>query len=162
MYALQALLLLLTPCKSFYLNNLNTVATNVTSSRKSLMSTAFVSSYLTLKEQSNDSDIQTTKTTAEEEEEAVPNALDNYPTAGGMYDISEGPGHHLINVDHDKLHDLEEIKSVNVHEVEVDAVTVTFVSFITVALFLITLAFVEDGNKEGLNSLIARIQNFMS
>ena len=81
----------------------------------------------------------------------------HYPTEGGMYDISEGPGHHLINVDHDKLHDVEEMKSVNVHEVKVDAVTVTFASFASLALVLFLLAFSDEGD---LGNFIARVQNY--
>lgn len=67
----------------------------------------------------------------------------HYPTAGGMYDISEGPGHHLINVNHDKLEDVEKLKkqSVNVHEVEVDAATITMICFGTLALFLLFSGF---------------------
>ncbi len=79
----------------------------------------------------------------------------HYPTSGGMYDISEGPGHHLINVDHDKLDNLEERQSVNVHEVELDAATVTLVSFGTLALILFVLAFTEEG---GLFSLVERFR----
>ena len=82
----------------------------------------------------------------------------HYPTAGGMYDISEGPGHHLINVDHDKLDDLGD-KSVNVHEVQLDAVTVTFLSFAFLALSFFVFAFSAAG---GLNNAIARIQNFLT
>ena len=89
------------------------------------------------------------------DDQAPPHYRLHYPTAGGMYDISEGPGHHLINVDHDKLTDLGD-KSVSVHEMKLDAVTVTFLSFTLLALFLFVFAFSDGG---GLDNLIAWFQN---
>jgi len=80
----------------------------------------------------------------------------HYPTAGGMFDVSVGPSHHLVGVDHEKLKDLEnKPPSVNVHEVKVDAVTVTFFSF-ALALCVFILAMDETGL---MGSYIAKIQN---
>eukprot|EP01083_Nonionella_stella_P037319 101724_1 len=59
----------------------------------------------------------------------------HYLTEGGMYDISEGPEHHLINVNHEQLENLSH-KSENVFEVKkLDVLTVTIAVFVWLALF---------------------------
>lgn len=79
----------------------------------------------------------------------------HYPSAGSMFDITQGPGHHLINVDHNKLDDMGD-KTVNVNEMKLDAVTVTFFSFTFLALCVFVFVFVDGGV-----GLIARFQNAM-
>jgi hypothetical protein len=80
---------------------------------------------------------------------------EHYLTAGGMYEISSGPDHHLINVDHEQLDSLGD-KSVNVHELKLDAVTVTFVTFAFGALCLFGFAFIDG---ELVSNVVARVQN---
>lgn len=99
----------------------------------------------------NDKDMIT-----KEDELEQPHYHLHYPTAGGIFDISRGPDHHLINVDHDKLNDLGD-KSVNVHEMKLDAVTVTVATFGFLALCFFVFVFMDGGG--GLSNLIARIQN---
>ncbi len=99
----------------------------------------------------NDKDLIT-----KEDELEQPHHRLHYPTAGGIFDISRGPDHHLINVDHDKLDDLGD-KSVNVHEMKLDAVTVTVASFGFLALCFFVFVFMDGGG--GLSNLIARIHN---
>ena len=65
------------------------------------------------------------------------------PTEGKMFDIDKGPGHHLIDVDKKDLEDLGD-KSVEVHEMKVDAATVTLVSFGMLALFLFVMPFMNQ------------------
>lgn len=60
-----------------------------------------------------------------------------------MFDIDKGPGHHLIDVDHKDLEDLGD-KSVEVHEVKVDATTLTLASFGFLALFLFVVPFINQ------------------
>lgn len=72
-----------------------------------------------------------------------------------MFDITQGPGHHLINVDHNKLDDMGD-KTVNVNEMKLDAVTVTFFSFTFLALCVFVFVFGDGGV-----GLIARFQNAM-
>jgi len=66
----------------------------------------------------------------------------HYPTEGGMFDINKGPSHHLIEVAPEDLVALGD-KSVEVHELKVDAATLTFASFGAMALFLFVLAFIK-------------------
>jgi hypothetical protein len=62
----------------------------------------------------------------------------HYPTEGKMFDIDKGPDHHLIEVDHKDLENLGD-KSVQVHEVKVDAVSITLATFGILALLLFAL-----------------------
>ena len=82
----------------------------------------------------------------------------HYPTEGEMFDIEKGPGHHLIDAIPKDIEDLgdksvmidanpkviEDLgdKSVNVHEMKVDAATITFLSFGILALLLFVVPFV--------------------
>jgi len=59
----------------------------------------------------------------------------HYPTEGGMFDISKGPSHHLIDVDPENIEALGD-NSVEVHEMKVDASTLTFAFFGFMAFFL--------------------------
>lgn len=65
-----------------------------------------------------------------------------YATEGGMFDITQGPGHHLIDVAPEDLQAFEQEKSVEVHEMKVDASTLTVVSFGFLAFFLFVLPFI--------------------
>jgi hypothetical protein len=67
----------------------------------------------------------------------------HYPTEGKMFDIDKGPGHHLIDVDHKDLEKLGD-KTVEVHEMKVDATTLTLVSFGILALFLFVAPFMNQ------------------
>lgn len=60
-----------------------------------------------------------------------------------MFDIDKGPGHHLIDVDHKDLEKLGD-KTVEVHEMKVDATTLTLVSFGILALFLFVAPFMNQ------------------
>lgn len=62
-----------------------------------------------------------------------------YLSEDSEFDIKVGPDHHLIEVDHKKLDQLGD-HLVEVHEVNVDAMNVTAVLFITLALTLFVLA----------------------
>ena len=66
----------------------------------------------------------------------------HYPTEGGMFDINKGPAHHLIDVAPEDLEALGD-KSVEVHEMKVDAATLTFASFGVMVLFLFVFAFIK-------------------
>ena len=84
----------------------------------------------------------------------------HYPTEGEMFDIEKGPGHHLIDAIPKDIEDLgdksvmidanpkviEDLgdKSVNVHEMKVDAATITFLSFGILALLLFVVPFVQE------------------
>ena len=65
-----------------------------------------------------------------------------YATEGSMFDITQGPGHHLIDVAPKDLQSFEEEKSVKVHEMKVDASTLTVVSFGFLAFLLFVLPFI--------------------
>jgi hypothetical protein len=66
-----------------------------------------------------------------------------YPTEGAMFDIEKGPDHHLIEVD---KKDLKKVRgpAVNVHEMKLDAVTITFLSFLLLGILVIVVPFVQD------------------
>ena len=84
-----------------------------------------------------------------EKEEGKPKHSMYHVEAGpGLFDDKADPAHsfhhHLIDVDHDKLHDLElraqkAWTPVNVHEMDVDAVTAAAVLFGLLALILFTV-----------------------
>ena len=153
------LLLLLSHSCAFYLHHGTLHKSKQLITSLEAVEPSFKRSHLSLKEQSKDTDIEATSTssrTSKQEDTAISKTV-HYPTEGGMYDISEGPGLHLINVDHDRLHDLEEMKSVNVYEVKVDAVTVTFASFASLAMVLLLLAFSDEGI---LLNFVARVLNY--
>ena len=66
-----------------------------------------------------------------------------YPSEGTMFDIEKGPDHHLIEVD---KKDLKKVRGppVNVHEMKLDAVTITFLSFLLLGILVIVVPYVQD------------------
>ncbi len=68
----------------------------------------------------------------------------HYPSEGKMFDIEKGPDHHLIEVDHKDIENLGD-KSVNVHEMKLDAVDITVASFAFLAFVLFYVAFFVRG-----------------
>ena len=105
--------------------------------------------------QSQESDLKDKKKTSfeDKQEEQLQQSMHGHHLE--MYDISKGSDHHLIDVDHNKLDDLGD-KSVNVHELQLDAITVTFFSFAFFSIFLFILAFVDYSD---MINLVARVQN---
>ena len=83
----------------------------------------------------------------------------HYESEGSIFDITSGPGHHLIDVDSEKLKEVLVEKSVNVNEITVDPISITAVTFLTLALLIFVIVFFDD---MGLSSLIANIQNRLS
>lgn len=81
----------------------------------------------------------------------------HYPSENSEFDVKIGPDHHLIDVDHKKLEQLDHI--VEVHEVEVDAMSVMALTFISLSFFLFVMANMSD---IGLNGLLASFQNKFS
>lgn len=79
-----------------------------------------------------------------------------YPSEGSEYDVKIGPGHHLIDVDHEKLEKLDNL--VEVHEIKVDAITVTALTFLSLSFFLFVIA----NSDVGLNGFLASLQNKFS
>jgi hypothetical protein len=91
-------------------------------------------------------------------EESVPAQDKQNPhdeSKGSMFHVTSGPGHHLVDVDNEKLKEFDNT-SVNVHEVSVDPISITMVSFLALILLTFVIVFMDD---IGLGSLIANIQN---
>lgn len=85
-----------------------------------------------------------------------------------MYTISRGPEewdaeahphHHLVEADHEKLHDLTDHPvsqlDVEVHEMKLDAVTVTALCFAAIAINFMLFAHMDTG----LGGIVASLQN---
>ena len=64
-----------------------------------------------------------------------------YESEGSIFDITSGPGHHLIDVDSEKLKEVLVEKSVNVNEITVDPISITAVTFLTLALLIFVIVF---------------------
>ena len=80
-----------------------------------------------------------------------------YPSEGTEFDVESGPDHHLIDVDHQKLDQLDHL--VEVHEVKVDAMNVMALAFLSLSFFLFVMANMSD---IGVNCLLASLQNKFS
>ena len=79
---------------------------------------------------------------------------------GGLFDITEGPHHHLIDVDKVSLEEqrvLKEKNSVQVHEMQLDSINVMAVSFGIMIFVLFVLA--SDTSMAG---QLATLKNFVS
>ena len=85
-----------------------------------------------------------------------------------MYTVSRGPEewdaeghphHHLVDADHDKLHDLTDHPvsqlNVNVHEMQLDAVTITAFCFAAIAINFMVFTHMDTG----LDGFVASLQN---
>ena len=75
------------------------------------------------------------------------------------WDSEHHPHHHLVEADHDKLHDVSDHPvsqlNVNVNEMDIDAVTITALCFAANAINFIIFAHVDSG----LGGFVASLQN---
>ena len=75
------------------------------------------------------------------------------------WDAEHHPHHHLVDADHDKLHDITDHPvsqlNVNVHEMDLDAVTITALCFAAIAINFMLFAHVDSG----LGGFVASLQN---
>ena len=76
------------------------------------------------------------------------------------WDSEHHPHHHLVDADHNKLHDISDHPvsqlKVNVNEMDLDAVTITALSFAAIAINFILFAHVDSGLVGG---FVASLQN---
>jgi len=96
------------------------------------------------------------RVSTQEREEQSHNA-DLYGITRGPFHDRHDTHHHLIDVDKDKLDDLGD-KSVQVHEMELDPVTITALCFAAIAINFMVFAHWGDA---GLGGLVASISNYM-
>ena len=75
------------------------------------------------------------------------------------WDAEHHPHHHLVDADHDKLHDITDHPvsqlNVNVHEMDLDAVTITALCFAAIVINFMLFAHVDSG----LGGFVASLQN---
>lgn len=75
------------------------------------------------------------------------------------WDSEHHPHHHLVDADHNKLHDISDHPvsqlKVNVNEMDLDAVTITALCFAAIAINFIIFAHVDSG----LGGFVASLQN---
>ena len=75
------------------------------------------------------------------------------------WDAEHHPHHHLVDADHEKLHDITDHPisqlNVNVHEMDLDAVTITALCFAAIAINFMLFAHVDSG----LGGFVASLQN---
>ncbi len=85
----------------------------------------------------------------------------HYPTEGETFDVSEGPHHHLIDVDKESLRELALVNkknSVQVHEMDVDAMNVMAACLATAIIFLF---FVAAMDNDAITSALATWKNIL-